>query len=123
MKTLVVLAITALNLLSAAPTSAFVSTHSVKSTSTTTPSSSSCFAWKKSVQNKRRAAAKPSPKFPSGIKEFGDPESEDMKQVIDIVGMNRLKKAARKQKRVRNQLIREGAIELNEEGRWVAKGK
>lgn len=46
-----------------------------------------------------------------------------MKQLIEIVGMNRLKKAARKQKRVRNQLIREGAIELNDDGKWVAKGK
>lgn len=117
--TLFVLAITAL----AAPTFAFVSTYSIKSTSSTTPSPSSFFAWKKSVQNKRRAAAKPSLKFPPGIKEFGDPESENMKQLIEIVGMNRLKKAARKQKRVRNQLIREGAIELNDDGKWVAKGK
>jgi hypothetical protein len=119
LSTLFVLAITAL----VVPTFAFVSTYSIKSTSTTILSPSSCFAWKKSVQNKRRAAAKPSPQFPSGIKEFGDPESENMKQLIEIVGMNRLKKAARKQKRVRNQLIREGAIELNEDGKWVAKGK
>jgi hypothetical protein len=49
--------------------------------------------------------------MPRAIKEFGDPESEQMKELIDIVGMNRIKRAARKQKRVRNQLIREGAIE------------
>ena len=59
--------------------------------------------------------------MPRAIKEFGDPTSQQMEEVIDIVGINRLKRAARKQKRVRNQLIREGAIELNEEGQWVKK--
>jgi hypothetical protein len=59
--------------------------------------------------------------MPRAIKEFGDPESEQMKEMLDIVGINRVKRAARKQKRVRNQLIREGMIELNEEGQWVRK--
>ena len=59
--------------------------------------------------------------MPRAIKEFGDPNSKQMEELIDIVGMNRIKRAARKQKRVRNQLIREGAIELNEEGQWVKK--
>lgn len=59
--------------------------------------------------------------MPRVIKEFGDPESEEMKEMVDIMGLNRVKRAARKQKRVKNQLIREGLIELNAEGQWVKK--
>lgn len=106
--------------LMAASSSAFV-TSPIISTPTTQSTSTSCNVWKKSVQDRRRNAEKPKPRMPRAIKEFGDPESEQMKEMLDIVGINRVKRAARKQKRVRNQLIREGMIELNEEGQWVRK--
>ena len=108
----------ALVVLLVASTAAFTTsiTHTHHHHSTTSHN-----AWKKSVQDRRKAAQKPKPKMPRAIQEFGDPNSDQMKNLVDIVGMTRIKKAARKQKRVRNQMIREGLIELNEDGVWIKK--
>jgi hypothetical protein len=41
--------------------------------------------------------------------------------LISVMGEGRLKKVARKNRRTRNQKIREGKVVLNEKGEWVAK--
>ena len=47
------------------------------------------------------------------------PEDISMEQLIDVMGEKRLKKMARKNRRARNQKIREGKVVLNERGEWV----
>lgn len=42
-----------------------------------------------------------------------------MEQLIDVMGEKRLKTIARKNRRARNQKIREGKVVLNERGEWV----
>ena len=42
-----------------------------------------------------------------------------MEQLLDVLGEKRLKKMARKNRRSRNQKIREGEVVLNEFGEWV----
>lgn len=42
-----------------------------------------------------------------------------MEQLLDVLGEKRLKKMARKNRRSRNQKIREGKVVLNERGEWV----
>jgi hypothetical protein len=90
---------------------------------TITPSSTAQNEWKKSVQNKQKGEKSAPTTLPRILNEFGDPESEKMKELVKVMGLTRVKKAARKQKRVRNQMIREGLIELNEEGQWVKGSK
>jgi hypothetical protein len=43
-----------------------------------------------------------------------------MAELIAVMGESRLKKVARKNRRRRNQNIREGKVELNANGEWVA---
>ena len=47
------------------------------------------------------------------------PEDISMEQLLDVLGEKRLKKMARKNRRSRNQKIREGKVVLNELGEWV----
>ncbi len=47
------------------------------------------------------------------------PEEVTMEQLLDVLGETRLKKMARKNRRSRNQKIREGKVVLNERGEWV----
>ena len=42
-----------------------------------------------------------------------------MEDLISVMGATRLKKVARKNRRKRNQKIREGKVVLNEKGEWV----
>ena len=44
-----------------------------------------------------------------------------MEQLMDVLGPTRLKKMARKNRRSRNQKIREGKVVLNERGEWVER--
>jgi hypothetical protein len=44
-----------------------------------------------------------------------------MDDLISVMGAGRLVKVARKNRRNRNQKIREGKVELNEKGEWVPK--
>jgi hypothetical protein len=102
----------------AAPALAFIPpTAPIKSP----PSKTQCNVWKKSVQDRRRAASgENKKKYPKGLVEFaGDPESDEFKMHVSVLGYNRIKRGARKAKREKNQMIRLGLIELNEEGRWV----
>ena len=95
--------------------------------STPTPQSSTSCNGKggESKEARRRRAARAAgktkpPKMPYGIEE-GHPEYETMKKFAAIIGIRRMKKMERKEKRIRNQLIREGLLVLNEEGRWGKK--
>ena len=47
--------------------------------------------------------------------------TEPMDDLISVMGAGRLVKVARKNRRNRNQKIREGKVELNEKGEWVPK--
>ena len=49
------------------------------------------------------------------------PEGATMEQLLDVLGETRLKKMARKNRRSRNQKIREGKVVLNELGEWVER--
>jgi len=49
------------------------------------------------------------------------PEDVTMEQLLDVLGETRLKKMARKNRRSRNQKIREGKVVLNERGEWVER--
>ncbi len=49
------------------------------------------------------------------------PEDVTMEQLMDVLGPTRLKKMARKNRRSRNQKIREGKVVLNERGEWVER--
>ncbi len=44
-----------------------------------------------------------------------------MDDLLAVMGEGRLKKVARKNRRKRNQKIREGKVELNEKGEWVPR--
>jgi len=44
-----------------------------------------------------------------------------MEQLLDVLGETRLKKMARKNRRSRNQKIRDGKVVLNERGEWVER--
>lgn len=52
---------------------------------------------------------------------FSLPEGATMEQLLDVLGETRLKKMARKNRRSRNQKIREGKVVLNERGEWVER--
>ena len=51
------------------------------------------------------------------------PEGDDtsMEELLTVLGEKRLKKVARKNRRKRNQKIREGKVVLNEKGEWVPR--
>jgi len=49
------------------------------------------------------------------------PEDVTMEQLLDVLGETRLKKMARKNRRSRNQKIRDGKVVLNERGEWVER--
>jgi len=42
-----------------------------------------------------------------------------MDELISVMGSGRMKKMARKNRRIRNEKIREGKVVLNEKGEWV----
>ena len=42
-----------------------------------------------------------------------------MDGLISVMGSGRMKKMARKNRRIRNEKIREGKVVLNEKGEWV----
>ena len=44
-----------------------------------------------------------------------------MEELLTVLGEKRLKKVARKNRRKRNQKIREGKVVLNEKGEWVPR--
>lgn len=44
-----------------------------------------------------------------------------MEELLAVMGEGRLKKIGRKNRRVRNQKIREGTVVLNEKGEWVPR--
>jgi len=44
-----------------------------------------------------------------------------MEELMGALGNRRLKKMARKNRRRRNQKIREGSVVLNEKGEWVER--
>ena len=44
-----------------------------------------------------------------------------LNELISVMGEGRMKKVARKNRRIRNDKIREGKVVLNEKGQWVPK--
>ena len=50
---------------------------------------------------------------------YSIPDDVTMEELISVMGATRLKKVARKNRRKRNQKIREGKVVLNEKGEWV----
>ena len=48
-------------------------------------------------------------------------EDASMEELMTALGGRRLKKMARKNRRRRNQRIREGSVVLNEKGEWVER--
>jgi hypothetical protein len=74
------------------------------------------------AKNKGRQLNLPKP-FPTGppARDISMPEDCTMNDLISVMGEGRLKKVARKNRRTRNQKIREGKVVLNEKGEWVAK--
>ena len=42
-----------------------------------------------------------------------------MDDLISVLGSGRMKKMARKNRRTRNEKIREGKVVMNEKGEWV----
>jgi len=44
-----------------------------------------------------------------------------MEELLSAMGEGMLKKVARKNRRKRNQNIREGKVVLNEQGKWVPR--
>ena len=50
---------------------------------------------------------------------YSVPDDVTMEELISVMGATRLKKVARKNRRKRNQKIREGKVVLNEKGEWV----
>ena len=49
------------------------------------------------------------------------PEDTSMEELLSVMGEKRLKKVARKNRRARNQKIREGKVVLDEKGEWVPR--
>ncbi|KAL9183334.1 hypothetical protein ACHAXT_005121 [Thalassiosira profunda] len=49
------------------------------------------------------------------------PDDTSMEELLSVMGEKRLKKVARKNRRARNQKIREGKVVLNEKGEWVPR--
>mmetsp|Transcript_27788 Transcript_27788/g.41488 ORF Transcript_27788/g.41488 Transcript_27788/m.41488 type:complete len:129 (-) Transcript_27788:262-648(-) len=90
------------------------STHHHHQPSTT---SSSLYAKKKGRQTN---VPKPLPTGPPP-QDLDLPEDVTMEQLLDVLGETRLKKMARKNRRSRNQKIREGKVVLNERGEWVER--
>jgi hypothetical protein len=74
------------------------------------------------AKNKGRQLNLPKP-FPTGPppRDISMPEDCTMNDLISVMGDGRLKKVARKNRRTRNQKIREGKVVLNEKGEWVNK--
>ncbi|KAK1733269.1 hypothetical protein QTG54_015986 [Skeletonema marinoi] len=79
--------------------------------------SSSLYAKKKGRQTN---VPKPLPTGPPP-QDLDLPEDVTMEQLLDVLGETRLKKMARKNRRSRNQKIREGKVVLNERGEWVER--
>ena len=50
---------------------------------------------------------------------YSVPDDVTMEDLLSVMGATRLKKVARKNRRKRNQKIREGKVVLNEKGEWV----
>ena len=49
------------------------------------------------------------------------PDDCSMDDLMSVMGATRLKKIGRKNRRNRNQKIREGKVVLNEKGEWVPR--
>mmetsp|Transcript_20960 Transcript_20960/g.34589 ORF Transcript_20960/g.34589 Transcript_20960/m.34589 type:complete len:115 (-) Transcript_20960:215-559(-) len=81
------------------------------------PSTSAIYAKKKGRQTN---IPKPLPTGPPP-QDINLPEDVTMEQLMDVLGPTRLKKMARKNRRSRNQKIREGKVVLNERGEWVER--
>ncbi|KAL7545909.1 hypothetical protein ACHAWF_009262 [Thalassiosira exigua] len=81
------------------------------------PSPSARFAKKKGRQTN---VPKPLPTGPPA-QDISVPDDCTMDELISSMGEGRLKKVARKNRRVRNQKIREGKVVLNEQGEWVPR--
>ncbi|KAL7428851.1 hypothetical protein ACHAXH_001827 [Discostella pseudostelligera] len=76
---------------------------------------SNCFAQKK---GRSTNLAKPLPPgMPS--EDINLPPDCTMDDLISVMGSGRMKKMARKNRRIRNEKIREGKVVLNEKGEWV----
>mmetsp|Transcript_11427 Transcript_11427/g.17442 ORF Transcript_11427/g.17442 Transcript_11427/m.17442 type:complete len:121 (+) Transcript_11427:73-435(+) len=80
-------------------------------------STSAIYAKKKGRQTN---VPKPLPTGPPP-QDINLPEDATMEQLLDVLGETRLKKMARKNRRSRNQQIREGKVVLNERGEWVER--
>eukprot|EP00571_Detonula_confervacea_P015708 CAMPEP_0172297368 /NCGR_PEP_ID=MMETSP1058-20130122/419_1 /TAXON_ID=83371 /ORGANISM="Detonula confervacea, Strain CCMP 353" /LENGTH=66 /DNA_ID=CAMNT_0013006515 /DNA_START=216 /DNA_END=416 /DNA_ORIENTATION=+ len=63
---------------------------------------------------------KPLPTGPPA-QDISMPDDCSMADLISVMGETRLKKVARKNRRSRNQQIREGKVVLNEKGEWVPR--
>ena len=59
--------------------------------------------------------------FFSAPRIFSMPDDCSMEELMGVMGEKRLKKVARKNRRARNQKIREGKVVLNERGEWVPR--
>ena len=73
-------------------------------------------------KNKGRPTNIPKP-LPSGPPpaDISLPEDCSMDDLMSVMGATRLKKIGRKNRRNRNQKIREGKVVLNEKGEWVPR--
>mmetsp|Transcript_578 Transcript_578/g.817 ORF Transcript_578/g.817 Transcript_578/m.817 type:complete len:111 (-) Transcript_578:288-620(-) len=100
-----------LALLFLAPTIAFLT----QTASQTRPHHSVCYAKKKGRQIN---VPKPLPTGPPP-QDISMPEDCSMDDLLEVMGEGRLKKIGRKNRRKRNQKIREGKVVLNEKGEWV----
>ena len=107
--------VTALCLLANA--NAFLITQTTPPISSTASSSSSS---RLLAKNKgRQIGFRPIPTGPPP-QDITIPADITMAELMSVMGEGRLKKVARKNRRKRNQNIREGKVELNANGEWVA---
>ncbi|KAL7529299.1 hypothetical protein ACHAXR_005160 [Thalassiosira sp. AJA248-18] len=78
---------------------------------------SACYAKKKGRQTN---VPKPLPTGPPA-QDISLPDDCTMEEMLAVMGETRLKKVARKNRRARNQKIREGKVVLNEKGEWIPR--
>lgn len=97
--------------------------HAFLATQTTPPCPVSSSSSRLLAKNKgRQIGFRPIPTGPPP-QDITMPTDCTMAELIAVMGESRLKKVARKNRRMRNQNIREGKVELNANGEWVAVAK
>lgn len=96
--------------------------HAFLTTQTTPPCSVSSSSRLLAKNKGRQIGFRPIPTGPP-TQDITMPADCTMAELVAVMGESRLKKVARKNRRMRNQNIREGKVELNANGKWVAIAK